>query len=242
MVSHCPWKKFLKVNNKENSMTLEIKTINLKFLGGLASVNCYLVKTDTTFILIDTGPSNKRIDIEKRLESAGCKPGSLKLVLITHGDSDHTGNAAYLCDKYGTKIAMHRDDSGMVEQGDMSFNRKPNIIVKILFSLLFFGLNKSDRFKPDIFVEDGQDLSNYGFHAKVIHIPGHSKGSIGILTADGDLFCGDLITNTNKPSLNSIMDDKVAANASFKKLQSLELKTVYPGHGEPFSLQLSSLL
>jgi len=38
----------------------------------LGSVNCYLIKTDTVYILIDTGSSNKRTYFEKELESAGC--------------------------------------------------------------------------------------------------------------------------------------------------------------------------
>jgi len=62
----------------------------------LGGVNCYLIETDTGYILIDTGGSNKRTDLEKELESAGCQPGNLKLIVLTHGDFDHTGNAAYL--------------------------------------------------------------------------------------------------------------------------------------------------
>ena len=215
-------------------MRQEVKVITLKFLGGLASVNCYLVKIDESYVLIDTGPANKRSDLVKELEKADCAPGDLKLILITHGDSDHVGNALYLREKYVTKIAMHDGDSGMVEHGNMSFNRKTNIITRIIFSMPFIRLNESNWFNPDIYVEDGQDLSGYGFDARVIYIPGHSKGSIGILTVDGDLFCGDLLTNTNKPVLNSIMDDKAAANLSVETLKGLNINNVYPGHGKPF--------
>ena len=112
-------------------MQQEIKTINLLLPYKLGSVNCYLIETDTGYILIDTGCSNKRIDLEKELESTGCKPDNFKLIVLTHGDFDHTGNAAYLREKYGTKIAMHYDDSGMGERGNMSWNRKkPNINFK----------------------------------------------------------------------------------------------------------------
>ena len=40
----------------------------------------------------------------------------------------------------------------------------------------------------DLYVEDGYDLSAHGLAAQVVHIPGHSSGSIGVLTAAGDLF------------------------------------------------------
>jgi glyoxylase-like metal-dependent hydrolase (beta-lactamase superfamily II) len=219
-------------------MPQEIKTISLLLPYHLGSVNCYLIETDTGYVLIDAGGSNKRTDLEKELESAGCKPGYLKLIVLTHGDFDHTGNAAYLRKKFGTKIAMHHDDSGMVERGDMFWNRKkPFILIRMMVPILF-GFGKSDRFKPDLYIEDGYDLSEYGFDAKILHIPGHSKGSIGILTAGGDLFCGDLLEKKDKPVLNSIMDDSAAANTSVEKLKSLEINTVYPGHGKPFPMEL----
>ncbi|MCK9151488.1 MBL fold metallo-hydrolase [Methanobacterium alcaliphilum] len=218
-------------------MTSKIKTIKLGIGFKLGTVNCYLIKIDKGYILIDTGPSNKRFKLEKELESAGCTPENLKLIIITHGDFDHTGNAAYLCEKFNTKIAMHYDDLGMAKQGDMFWNRKGNFFIKRIAPILFrFG--KSERFKPELYIDDGEDFSEYGFNAKVIYIPGHSKGSIGILTEDGNLFCGDLLANTKNPVLNSIMDDTEAANISIKKLESLDINTVYPGHGNSFSMDV----
>lgn len=65
----------------------EIKAITLHYL---IDVNNYLVKTGDSYILIDTGFSTKRTDFEKELESAGVRPGNLKLIILTHGDFDHT--------------------------------------------------------------------------------------------------------------------------------------------------------
>jgi len=219
-------------------MSTEIKTISLPLPYKLGSVNCYLVKTDTGYILIDTGCSSKRSDLEKELKNVGCTPGNLKLIILTHGDFDHTGNAAYLRNKFSTKIAMHYDDSGMVERGNMFFNRKKGNILLGMMTRILFGFGKSKRFKPDLYFEDGYGLSEYGFDAKVLYIPGHSKGSIGILTAGGDLFCGDLLENTDKPALGSIIDDLAAANASVEKLKKLKINTVYPGHGKPFPMDM----
>ena len=219
-------------------MTQEIKTITLSMPYRLGSVNCYLIKTDLGYILIDTGNSNKQAELEKELESVGCKPGNLKLIILTHGDFDHIGNAAYLRKKFGAQIAMHSNDSGMAEKGDMFWNRKrSNIIVKII-APFFSGFGKSRRFSPDFHIGDGFEFSEYGFDAKVIYIPGHSSGSIGILTINGDFVCGDLLTNINKPELNSIMDDLETANLSIEKLRNLEINTVYPGHGKPFNMKL----
>jgi glyoxylase-like metal-dependent hydrolase (beta-lactamase superfamily II) len=197
-------------------------------------VNCYLIETDAGYILIDTGASNQRVALERDLKGAGCNPGDLKLIILTHGDFDHIGNAAYLRDVFGADIAMHRDDAGMAERGDMFWNRQSgNALIRWMAPILFrFG--KSNRFEADLFVDEGYDLSGYGLAAKVVAIPGHSKGSIAVLTTGGDLFCGDLFDNTEKPVLNSIMDDQTAALSSVKRLEGLALKTVYPGHGKSF--------
>ena len=93
-------------------MTSEITTINAGGLLGYG-VNCYLIRTGSGFVLIDTGVAPKRAGLVNQLESAGCQPGNLKLIIITHGHGDHIGNCAYLRRKYGAQVAMHRGDSEM---------------------------------------------------------------------------------------------------------------------------------
>jgi glyoxylase-like metal-dependent hydrolase (beta-lactamase superfamily II) len=203
----------------------------------LGTVNCYLVETDSGFVLVDTGAANKRAELESALTSAGCTPGKLDLILLTHGDFDHTGNAAYLAAKYDAKIAMHKDDAGMAEHGDMFWNRSSSNALLALVAPILFRFRKSNRFTPDLYVDEGTDLSEHGFDARILSIPGHSKGSIGILTADGDLFCGDLLENDDGPATGSIMDNLAACDASVEKLLGLEITTVYPGHGQPFPMQ-----
>jgi len=213
----------------------EIKTIMVMLPFKMGSVNCYLVENNANYVLIDTGSSNQRGELEKELENAGCKLGNLKLIVITHGDFDHTGNAAYLCEKFSVKVAMHPDDVKMAEYGDMFSNRKqPNILIRKLTPILF-GFGKGERFKPDILIGEGDNLSEHGIDAKILSIPGHSMGSIGVLLNNGNLICGDLLENQESPSLNSIMDDMAAAKASIERLKGLEIKTIYPGHGKPFS-------
>ena len=83
---------------------------------------------------------------------------------------------------------------------------------------------------PDVEVADGFDLSKYGLNAKVVHIPGHSKGSIGVLTDDGNLYCGDFLYTT--PGMNFV-DDMEARKASLEKLKKLPIRKIFPGHGKP---------
>jgi glyoxylase-like metal-dependent hydrolase (beta-lactamase superfamily II) len=217
-------------------MPITIITIPLALPFKVGHVNCYLIRTGDSNILIDTGVSGQRGALENALEGAGCRPGDLKLIVITHGDFDHTGNAAHLRQKYAAKIGMHPDDWGMAERGDMFWNRKSGKGLFKLIASAFFRLRESDRFTPDVALEEGFDLREYGLDARVLSIPGHSQGSIGILTSDGDLFCGDLFENSGRPTLNSIMDDLTTATASLERLERLPVKTIYPGHGRPFTL------
>ncbi|MBN2470247.1 MAG: MBL fold metallo-hydrolase [Anaerolineae bacterium] len=214
---------------------MEITTITTPFVLHI-SVNCYLLQGSGGFVLIDTGMPGRRRAIETALYQAGCQPGNLALIILTHGDLDHTGNAAYFRQKFGGQIAMHAADAGMVEHGDMFANRQPpNAIMRALFAR-FFSLHAPDRFTRDITLADGTDLTPLGLDATAIHLPGHSLGNTGILTGTGDLFCGDLLANTSRPALWSIIDDAEAAQASIEKLRALVVQTVYPGHGRPFSM------
>ncbi len=207
----------------------------------VGGVNCYLLEADDGFVLIDTGFPAKRMFLDGVLKNALNKPGEvpkkLKLIILTHGDSDHVGNCKFLRENYGAKIAMHVEDSKMVEEGDMTWNRKSKpdrISFSFKLATLAFGKNSDfETFKPDIYLQDGQSLTELGLSAKVIHLPGHSKGSIGVLTNEGDLFCGDLIYNFAGFSYIDNLDD---FNESINKLKKLDISIFYPGHGKTFDI------
>jgi hydroxyacylglutathione hydrolase len=219
-------------------MTQPITTI------GLGGVNCFLLAASDGFVLVDTGLATKRGSLLERLLAARCAPGALELVVLTHGDVDHAGNAAYLRATFDVPVAIHPDDAGMVETGDTGWNRKtkPDHVtltghfIRVAGTVMerFRRGSAIETFTPDLLVEDGFDLAPYGLEARIVHLPGHSKGSIGVLTAEGDLLCGDLIYDWTRPSV-PIKDDAAAHRASMLKLRGLGVRTVYPGHGKPFA-------
>lgn len=218
-------------------MATKIYTINF---GG---VNCYLLKSETNYILVDTGYPAKWNYLNRLLQKTGCNSENLKLVILTHGDHDHAGNSVLLKDKYRVKIAMHSDDSEMVEKGNMNWNRKEkpdnfSLTFRLMSMMsIFFNPGKFKTFIPDLYIDESFNFSPYQFDAKVIHIPGHSKGSIGILMGDGSFICGDFLYNIfGKPSME-FCDNLVDFNTSVKKLKSLKISTFYPGHGKPITNQ-----
>ena len=214
----------------------------------LDKVNCYLIETEKGFILIDTGFSKSRLIIDVFLSNNGITPENqkLKLILLTHGDFDHTGNARYLKEKYNSAIAMHNDDIGMVDHGDISWNRNMNafmrILGKLMTVLLGMQLKKDDRFLPDIILENEQKLDEYGLSAEIITLPGHSKGSIGVLIEDGHFFCGDILENNKQPDRAKMVSNSNGMKKSIEKISSLEFNYVYPGHGRPFEKKMLHLL
>ena len=220
-------------------MSQKIKTISL------AGTNCYLVKTGSGFVLIDTNFPFKRDRLEEELEKAGCQPGNLELVVVTHGDIDHTGNCAFLREKYEAKIVMHKGDTEMCMKDGITRDRGempkdfplPLMVVWLIRGFLRFAIGQAlwgkpfDRFEPDLLLEDDQSLASYGFDARILYTPGHSKGSISVLTDSRDLFCGDAFNNVGGRILISIDKD------GLERLKELDIETVYPGHGKPFLIE-----
>jgi len=212
----------------------------------LGIVNVYLVMTGQGHFLIDTGFAMDRSKLENALKQEGVNPFEIKLVIITHGDLDHIGNCAYLQKKYGLKIAVHQADAYLCKTGKTILHRKrksstfSKLIRYVKFALLYKPMMKKfplEAFEPDLILSDGQDLRNIGFDAKVVHIPGHSMGSIGILTADGDFFSGDTINNRKKPTVADIVENETALAASLEKIRTLNIRNVYPSHGKPFPMK-----
>lgn len=212
---------------------MDITRIDSKFLFG---VNIYLIENEGKFFLIDTGLKRGRKQLLVDLEKAECEPGNLELIILTHGHVDHVGNAAYLRDNFGAKIAMHREDTRMIETGDMFVDTKKTPMIRVVGGLMrLIGLSTYERFTPDIRLEDEQDLSEYGLPAKVIHIPGHSNGSICLYTEDNDLFCGDIYGNEGTPEPTTIIQNQAEFDSSIERIKQLELRNIYPGHGKPFT-------
>jgi glyoxylase-like metal-dependent hydrolase (beta-lactamase superfamily II) len=220
-------------------MSYEIERLSL---GGIGNFNCYLIKTDEGFVLIDTGVSRLRGTLEELFETAGCAAGNLKLIILTNGTMDAMGNAAFVRQKYGSQIAMHSEDLKMVEDGEFpqrQFKSKfPEVVYKLLVRRIGKKMTASlTRFHPDLFVEDGFDLSEFGLPAHILHTPGFTPGSICILFDDGTLISGNTIINQGKSFTTPfVLTTYEALGKSIDRLKSMKLQTIYPGMGNPLTI------
>jgi len=207
---------------------------------GLGAFNCYLVLAREGFVLVETGRPEKRAMLDAALERAGCRPGDLRLIMITHGDCDHAGNAAYLRDKFGARIAMHRDDVARAGLGDwrMGFEPKPDRMSWIFKEVSRrISVGDFEMFEPDIYLEDGQSLSEYGFAATILRLPGRVGGSLGILASEGEPARGARVNGTGGPNSHLFVGDMGEAKADFDRLLSLGVQMVYPAYGRPLHLE-----
>lgn len=94
---------------------------------------------------------------------------------------------------------------------------------------LFF---RPEPVTPDLLLEDGDNLADYGLEARVLHTPGHTLGSSCLIVEERMGFVGDLLTNTGQPHLQSLLaEDWSLLKQSYARLQGIELETAYPGHG-----------
>lgn len=220
----------------------------------LGGVNSYLIKNNNEFLLIDTGGhlfmdkefNDRRAVLEKELLQRGVNDTNLKMILLTHGDNDHACNAQYFRERFHTKIAMNSKDSYMVENPSEDCYKINSNYQSILFRLVFRIMNTKiealmkkvyqefTTFKPDILLNDGDDLKQFGFDGTIYNMPGHTPGSICLLDSKGNLIAGDIFANIKKPSIAINANDFGILTTNAKKLLKLPIHTVYPGHGKPF--------
>ena len=224
----------------------------------LNGVNCYLGKQDNNFILFDTGGhiildkefDNRYETLLKQLEAHGCTPENLKLIVLTHGDNDHVANASALKKHFGAKIAMNESDRALVENPDIDMVMSSFKYRGVIFPLVMLFMKKQirkimvktlddyERFAPDIFLSDSDSLDEYGFDAQILHVPGHTPGSIAILAANGELIAGDALANNKKPENAPNAYDFDLLKSSIDKIKAAGAKIILPGHGNPFDLSL----
>lgn len=198
-----------------------------RIAGG--NVNCYIVADNDKAILIDTGRKQYR---DKILEK--CREFHVGLIVLTHGHMDHCQNATYLANALHIPIAMNKKDMNLIPD-----NRKQALFAKTFLgkivlsvSLSSFEKDSLEVFEPIIYLENDDDLSEYGIAAKVVELPGHTKGSIGI-KVEGNLFVGDALMNMFYPTVSMLYVDEQEMLSSAKYISELGDKTIYFGHGKP---------
>lgn len=206
--------------------------------------HCYVIQGEGV-IMIDGGAPKQAKRFLKAIERLPAKPEEIKLIVITHGHWDHIGSAKDIKDITGAKIAMHQQEKDCLEK---SLKPLPpgvtlwgRIFAKIM--AMFMPLVHIPATDVDVVLGDEElSLAEYGIPGRVIYTPGHSSGSVSVLLETGDAFVGDLAMNKFplcfSPGLPIFAEDLQRVKESWKLLLDQGAETVYPAHGEPFSVDI----
>ena len=174
-----------------------------------------------TAIAIDPGMLNSA---EQKEFDSYIAENNLKLTQIvnTHLHLDHCFGNNYVRDKYGIKVAAHPDDAflgnSLVEQASR-------------FGIRLTGNDTNAGI--DIELKDGDNIKVGAHTLKVLHVPGHSPGSIALYSAEGGFVIGgDVLfkgsigrTDLQGGNLDTLLD------SIHSRLMTLPDSTnVLPGH------------
>lgn len=190
----------------------------LEFSFGTLNTNCYILSSSSEVVVID--PSSYYPDEKEMLYKEILKLGDLKYILNTHGHFDHISGNSYLKSKFkDSLIGIERNDSKSLT--DPVLNYSSMLQEKVISE------------PEDFSLEDNSTVSFGESSLKVIHTPGHTKGSVSLL-GEGFIFTGDTLFAGSvgiAKEYNGAFEELI--NSIKSKLLVLPFNTIiFPGHGE----------
>ena len=230
--------------------------------GGLLYTLVYVVETQEGYVLIDAGENtDKGFHVfQQELTKARITPSDIKLIVITHGHSDHAGLANRIKELTGARLAMHRLDTNGGE-----FSRRMGNLMNNRDAALRWahrsGIPESEMEddssprgharshghdtdwrasipKVDWLLEGGEELVE-GSGLWTIWTPGHSAGHLCFHDQKRHLlFSGDHVLPTITPHVSLYPGDEGNPLALFLKahrqLRDLDVQRVHPAHEYSF--------
>ncbi|MFF6772567.1 MBL fold metallo-hydrolase [Streptomyces sp. NPDC012637] len=205
---------------------------------GRHNINAYLLLGRRP-VIVDAGTPGSGRRIYEQVAAHGVDPTDVSLIVITHGHIDHFGSAAELHRLTGAPVAGHVADLGPYRTGRA---REPYLPTGPTGRLMAGNRNlhmRVEPFEPGVLVTGETDLEDFGIAARIMPTPGHTAGSVSVLTDQGDLVAGDLIANSlfglvrGRPANPPFHDDPLQNLASLRNMLALNPTALHVGHGTP---------
>ena len=172
-------------------------------------------------MLIDCG---SHLGLEKLLENirkSNVKLEQIRTIVCTQGHFDHVEAAGHLKQQFkNIELAVHEADKTTIESGDR----------ELTCASFFYNEPFHLPCNADIVLQEGEKLQVGGLSLKVLHLPGHSPGHIGLMTdIDGLklMFVGSTLHGAYGPRVGGNLDDW---KKSLYILQELEFDLFVESH------------
>jgi glyoxylase-like metal-dependent hydrolase (beta-lactamase superfamily II)/predicted ester cyclase len=197
--------------------------------------NVYLLEDDGAVTLFDAGART----MTRAVASAGAKLGGIRRVVLGHGHTDHRGVAAAL----GVPVLCHPDEVQDAE-GSGGFRYWPEGLIGLptplrqVHRLMHRYAWDGGPVSISETVAEGDEVAGF----RVIDLPGHAPGMIGLWRQDDRLalssdcfYTLDMWGRDCQPRLPAAIYnfDSEQARASIRKLAALEPAAAWPGHAKP---------
>ncbi len=213
-------------------------------------VNCYLVGTPESWILVDAalaGATNAIVSAAEDTFGAGAQPAA---IVLTHGHFDHVGALDDLLEQWDAPVWAHPLEAPHLT-GEEDYPQPDPTVGKGGMALMSFtypskAANFGDRVRPLPLDHGVPNLPGW----KWVHTPGHTRGHISLFRdRDRFLIAGDAFVTVEQESLYQVLrqnqevhgppayftPDWAAAEESVRILEALKPKIAATGHGTPMS-------
>ncbi|HUO09202.1 MAG TPA: MBL fold metallo-hydrolase [Phycisphaerae bacterium] len=156
---------------------------------------------------------------------------SVAAVVLTHAHPDHQGCAARICEQWNAKLLVHEQDADGAE-GKAPLVRQ-NPAWEFVGNVIWAGRRSpvTQRLK------EGDEIAGF----RVVHLPGHTAGHIGLFRERDRLFFVGDVVNTNdyvtgllpvlRESPQTFSADPAMNRQSIRKMQGYHPSAILPGHG-----------
>lgn len=198
--------------------------------------NCYLVSDGKKAILFDTS-SAKSIDQVIKV----CSRYEMKALVLSHPHFDHAENAAAISERFNIPVAYHKADDEIFN----SYNAQPlssyGIVGFVVLKMSLKALRNTKVNRPEnhFYIEEGDTFADYGFpDIRVVELPGHTKGSIGLLIQDHAVLVGDALDNWIWPGVGHLYYDRDILRKTSDRIRSFGPRQIFYGHGNPTEMNL----
>jgi glyoxylase-like metal-dependent hydrolase (beta-lactamase superfamily II) len=199
-------------------------------LSGRLDCNMFLIDGGDDAVLIDAGVGDSTEKVIENIGKTSIELKKIRKLILTHAHLDHSGGAKDLKDRTGADLFISEEEADFVENGDedaigLTVAKGSGIYPNHL---------KLTPVSIDCRLKGGEEINAGRYTLKIIHTPGHSRGSVCILLQGHEnraLFAGDTVFMRGLISLQNLPDSSLAEYAeSMKKLKGLSVDALIPSH------------